>query len=182
MDRLEQLTDINDLYVEVPAKNIIIEFFCQTLAVTNHAAQVGMMFAMFITAFPFIWRTVWGQPVWANEDQKILELVFIMPKMIYNMMSVMLLQLVMLVVHKKMHLKQMWLKLIDETALFHSSVEHIHHLIPSAPVLSDPKSFENLIVLLYVIKKFDAKFWLRGEVFGTVLFFCFAAQLGYVAL
>ena len=168
--------------MEVPAKNVIIEFFCQSLEVKNYAAQVGMMFAMFITAFPFMWRVFWGQPVWANEDQKILELVFIMPKMMYNMMSVMLLQLVMLVVHKKMHLKQMWLKLIEETTLFHGSVEHIHHLIPSAPILSDPKSFENIIVLLYVIKKFDAKFWLRGEVFGSVLFGCFFLQLAYVGL
>ena len=81
-----------------------------------------------------------------------------------------------------MHMKQMWLRMIEETTLFHSSVAHIDHVIPTAPVLSDPASFENLIILLYIIKKFDAKFWLRGEVFGSVLFGCYAGQLGYVAL
>ena len=56
------------------------------------------------------------------------------------------------------------------------------HGIPYAPFMSDPSSFENIINLLYVINKFDSKFWKRGEVFGSILFVWLSLFLGYYAL
>ena len=81
-----------------------------------------------------------------------------------------------------MHLKQMFMKLIEPSSLYHSSIKNIPMVIPHAPILSDPRSFENLIVLLNLIKKFDSKFWARGEIFASVIFGCYAAQLSYIFL
>ena len=81
-----------------------------------------------------------------------------------------------------MHLKQLFMKLIEPSSLFHSSIQNYPMVIPHAPVLSDAKSFENLIMLLNLINKFDSKFWLRGEVFGSVIYGCYTVQLAYIFL
>ena len=54
--------------------------------------------------------------------------------------------------------------------------------IPFTPVVSDEYSFENIMKLFAVIKRFDSKFWLRGETFGSLIFICFSLQLGYIVL
>ena len=73
------------------------------------------------------------------------------------------------------------MKLIEPTTVLHSSVNDLSIYVPHAPVISDPTSFENHINLLNVIKKFDDKYWLRGEVFGSTIFLIYTIQFGYIA-
>ena len=63
------------------------------------------------------------------------------------------------------------MKLIEPSTVFHSSVNDIQVNIPHAAVISDGTSFQNQISLLYLIKDYDSKLWLRGEVFGSAIFF-----------
>ena len=75
----------------------------------------------------------------------------------------------------------MFIKLVDDSVVLDDSLDESVEL-PFTPILSEPYSFENLIKLHMVIKKFDSKFWFRGEVFGSAIFICFSLQLGYIAL
>ena len=88
-------------------------------------------------------------------------------------MNLALLNSVLQTMQKKMALKQMFLKLIDPSSVFDASVPDSAS-IPFVPILSDPHSFENIINLLYVIKKYDESFWRRGELFGSAIFLFFS--------
>ena len=101
------------MIVEVSAKNVLIEFFCQTLQVKSNAPFVALTFSLFITAVPFIWRHYLGKLMWENDGQRNLELMLMLPKIAYNFLSVMMLQLIVQVVYKKMHLKQMWMRMVE---------------------------------------------------------------------
>jgi len=90
--------------------------------------------------------------------------------------------LVKSVAHKKMHLKQMFMTMIEPATILHPSIFDAKMSIPHAPIASDIHSCENLTNLYYLIKKFDYIFWKRGEIYGTVIFGFFAIQLAYIAL
>jgi len=77
----------------------------------------------------------------------ILEMVMIMPKMMYYMLNVMLLLMVRSVIWKKMQLKQMYIKLVDDSVVLDDSLDE-SVVLPYTPIMSDPYSFENVIKLL----------------------------------
>ena len=77
---------------------------------------------MVVTAFPFLWRYVNGLPSFSNEHQKQLELVMILPKFVYYWLNFVLLMLTKSVAHKKMHLKQMFMTMIEPATVLHSSL------------------------------------------------------------
>lgn len=60
--------DIGDHYVEVPAKNVLIEFYMQAASATYFDIPTGMMLGMFMVAFPYIWRALNGKPSFYHDD------------------------------------------------------------------------------------------------------------------
>ena len=181
-DRIEYIMDIGDHYVNVPAKNILMEFYMQSISVMYYDIPMAMLSGMIATAFPYIWRAFNGLPSFRNDKQETLEMLMIFPKFLYYMMNFVLLYMTKSIAHKKLHLKQMFMTLIEPATIVHSSIQNVKMSIPYAPISSDLHSCENLTNLFYLIKKFDLQFWSRGEVYGTVIFGFFALQLAYITL
>ena len=44
----------------------------------------------------------------------------------------------------------------------------------------DPRYLDNLVNLLKILKDMDHKFWMRGEVFGSIILTIYSLQLLYV--
>ena len=109
-------------------------------------------------------------------------MLILFPKFIYYFVNFVLLMAAKSVVHKKMHLKQMYMSMIEPATVMHSSIVDYDMSLPYAPIASDIHSCENLIHLHYMIKKFDSNFWARAEIFSSVIFGIFSLQLAYIAL
>jgi len=97
--------DVGDHYVEVPAKNVLMEFYMQSVHLQYFHFQASLLLAIILTAFPYIWRAINGKPSFANSHQKNLEMVMLFPKWMYYTTNILLLMMAKSVVHKKMHLK-----------------------------------------------------------------------------
>jgi hypothetical protein len=60
--------DIGGHYNNVPAKNILMEFYMQSVNVMYFDPFTAMFLAMLTTSFPYIWRTINGIPAFKNDE------------------------------------------------------------------------------------------------------------------
>ena len=52
--------------------------------------------------------------------------------------------------------------------------------LPEIAVMSSPRYIDNLNNLLKLLKDMDHKFWMRGEIFGSIIFIIYSLQLAYL--
>jgi len=60
------------------------------------------------------------------------------------------------------------LKLIDNKFKLHSSIAHMKLDMPQIAIMSNPRYIDNFVYLLKILKEMDHKFWMRGELFGSI--------------